>query len=234
MPGADGARAVKNTDESHPANEFGRYCVPPGPEAHPAALSVIPGRVREPETLRFMRARAGDGDIIHAGTFLGDFLPALSFAMAQGRRVRVFEPNPGSFNAARRAVALNGLGNVTLTKAALSNREGSLLFRTRDGEGHSPGGLSRVTEDPGEVQAVMPDVVAPLSRWVTILRFDVEGHEKPALRGAYHRIHRWKPTLILGYLGQQQWIRRSFRGLGYRNVGKLHGIHVYACEDLEL
>ena len=69
---------------------------------------------------------------------------------------------------------------------------------------------------------------------MTILRLDVEGHEKPALRGAYHRIHRWKPILILGYLGQQQWIRRSFRGLGYRHVGKLHGIHVYACEDLEL
>ncbi|NVK62853.1 MAG: hypothetical protein HWE37_22590, partial [Rhodobacteraceae bacterium] len=81
-------------------------------------------------------------------------------------------PNPGSFDAARRTVALNGRGNVTLTNAALSNREGPLLFRTRDGEGHSPGGLSRVTEEPGEVQAVMPDVVTPPSRWVTILRLN--------------------------------------------------------------
>lgn len=229
---------MKNTDESHPANEFGRYCVPAGLEGRPAARAVISGRVHEPETLRFMRARAGDGDIIHAGTFFGDFLPALSSAMAEGRRVWAFEPNPASFDAARETVALNGLGNVTLTNAALSNREGTLLFRTRDAEGRSLGGLSHVTGDSGEdtdeVQAVMLDYVVPLSRRVTILQLDVEGHEKPALRGAYHLIHRWKPILILEYLGQEQWIRRSFRGLGYRHVGKLHGNHVHACEDLEL
>jgi len=158
--------------------------------------------------------------------------------MAQGRRVRLFRPHPGSFDPVRKSVALNGLGKVTLTNAALSNREGTLIFRTRDAEGRSLGGLSHVTGDSGEdtdeVHAVMPGYVVPLSRQVTILQLDAEGHEKPALRGAYHRIHRWKPIPILGYLGQEQWIRRSFRGLGYRHVGKLHGDHVYACEDLEL
>ena len=97
-----------------------------------------------------MRARAGDDDIIHAGTFFGDFLPALSSAMAQGRRFRAFGTNPGSFDPARKSVALNGLGKVTLTNAALSNREGTLVFRTRDAEGRSPGGLSHVTGDSGE------------------------------------------------------------------------------------
>ncbi|MBR9837659.1 MAG: FkbM family methyltransferase [Rhodobacteraceae bacterium] len=219
---------MKNTDESHPANEFGRYCVPAGLEGRPAARAVIPGRAHAPETLRFMRARPGDGD----------FLAALSSAMAERRRVWAFEPNPSSFYPARKSVALNGLRNVTLTNAALSNREGTLIFRSRDAEGPSLGGLSHVTgesgEDTDEVQAVTPDYVVPLSRRVTFLQLEAEGHEKPALRGACHRIHRWKPIPILGYLGQEQWIRRSFRGLGYRHVGKLHGNHVYACEDLEL
>ncbi len=67
--------------------------------------------------------------------------------MAERRRVRVYRPNPGSFDPARKSLALNGLRNVTLTNAALSNREGTLVFRTRDAEGGSPGGLSRVTGD---------------------------------------------------------------------------------------
>lgn len=222
----------------YPSNEYGRYCVPEGLEDRPAARAVIAGRAYEPDTLRFMRQHAGDGDIIHAGTFFGDFLPALSTGLAEGRKLWAFEPNPGNFAAARKTIALNGLANVELTNAALSNRDGAVLFRTRDAEGRSLGGLSHFVEEPGDgvesVSAVMLDYTVPLTRKVSILQLDVEGHEKQALRGAWHIVHRSKPILVLEYFRQEAWIRRTFRGLGYAHRGKLHSNHVYSCDPLEV
>ncbi|KUF09518.1 FkbM family methyltransferase [Pseudoponticoccus marisrubri] len=213
-------------------NEYGRYHVPQGLEGRPAAKAVLAGRAFEPETLAFMRAHAGDGDIIHAGAFFGDFIPALSQALAPGARLWAFEPNPGNFAAAQRTVALNGLENVTLANAALSNRDETVLFRTRDAEGKSLGGISHFVEEDGEgvepVRAVMLDFSVPLARPVSILQLDVEGHEKQALKGAYHIINRWQPILILEYFSQTQWINRTFRSLSYTRIGKLHGNFVYA------
>lgn len=213
-------------------NEYGVYHVPEGLEGRPASKAVLSGEAYEPDTLRFMRAHAGQGDIIHAGAFFGDFIPALSTALAPDARLWAFEPNPGNYEAAQKTVAMNGLTNVTLTHAALSNKDEKILFQTRDKDGKSLGGLSHFVEQDGEgveaVPAAMLDYTVPLDRPVSILQLDVEGHEKQAMRGAYHIINRWKPILILEYFGQQQWINRTFRGLEYEKIGKLHGNHVYA------
>ncbi len=223
------------TEIAAPArNEYGVYRVPAGLEERPAARAVLAGQAYEPGTLRFMRAHAGTGDIIHAGAFFGDFIPALSTALAPAARLWAFEPNPGNYAAAQDTIALNGLTNVTLTNAALSNSDGSVLFKTRDANGKSLGGLSRFVTEDGEgvepVQAVMLDYVVPLSRPISILQLDVEGHEKSALRGAYHILHRWRPILILEHFASTQWLTRSFRNLPYQQVGKLHENYVYAVE----
>jgi FkbM family methyltransferase len=219
-------------------NQYGRYHVPEGLEGRPASKAVLSGNVYEPETIAFMRAQAGDGDIIHAGAFFGDFIPALSGALAPDRRLWAFEPNPGNFEAAQKTVALNGLTNVTLTHAALSNRDEEIHFLTHDEKGNSLGGVSKFVEEDGpgvtRVKAVMLDYIVPLDRKVSILQLDVEGHEKQALKGAWHIIHKWEPILILEYFGQEQWITRTFRGIEYRKIGKLHGNFVYATRDVAL
>lgn len=227
------------TGNTTPArNKYGLYCVPAGLEDRPASRAVLSGKAYEPDTLRFMRAHAGAGDVIHAGAFFGDFIPALSTALAPGAHLWAFEPNPGNFACAQDTVALNRLANVTLTNAALSDTDTKLLFRTCDADGKSLGGLSHFVDAPGNgiepVPAIMLDYMVPLARPVTILQLDVEGHEKQALRGAYHLIHRWKPILILEYFRIPQWITRTFRGLGYEKIGKLHGNHVYATQDIIL
>ena len=86
---------------------------------------------------------------------------------------------------------------------------------------------------PG-LAAAMLDFVIPRDGQVTIVHLDVEGHEKRALKSAYHLIHRCRRILILENRGNETWIQRRFRGLGHRVRGKLHGNFVYATEDLDL
>ena len=221
-----------------PRNEYGVYVVPRGLEKRPASRKILSGQVHEPETLDFMRNHARDGDIVHAGTFFGDFIPALSSALAPGAMLWAFEPNPGSFQAAQATVRLNKATNVTLRNVALSNSPDQLLFRTHSKRGKPLGGVSRhVTEaGPGveKVRSVMLDYAVPLSRKVTILQLDVEGHERQALKGAYHLIHRWRPILVLEYFDDLRWINRTFRGLGYVPRGKVHGNVIYAPEGVEV
>ncbi|MEP2658139.1 MAG: FkbM family methyltransferase [Sedimentitalea sp.] len=217
-------------------NKFGLYHIPAGVETRPAAKTVLSGGVFEPDTIDFMRANCGDGDIIHAGTFFGDFLPGLSGGLAPDAKIWAFEPNPGSFAAARETITLNSLENVELQNAALSDRGGEVLFQTHRANGSPMGGISHVVEAEGEgvsrVRAVMLDYAVPIERKVSILQLDVEGYEKNALLGAYHIINVWKPILILEYFSEARWISRTFRNLKYKAIGKVHGNHVYAVEPI--
>lgn len=224
--------------QAFPKNEYGSYCVPDGLEGRPASKAVIGGSVYEPKTIKFMCANAADGDIIHAGAFFGDFIPALSKSLMKGKKLWAFEPNPGNYEAAKKTVSLNKLKNVELANAALSNKNIKILFQTKDKSGKSLGGLSHFVEEMAEgvepVQAAMLDYTVPLDRKVSILQLDVEGHEKQALKGAYHIIHRWQPILILEYFSQAKWINRTFRGLDYEHRGKLHGNHVFSTTPIDL
>lgn len=224
--------------EQTPRNEYGRYHLPEGLEHRPAVQAVLNGEVFEPDTVAFMRRHAGDGDVIHAGAFFGDFIPGLSKALAPGRRLWAFEPNPGNFAAAEKTVALNGLNNVTLINAALSDREGEILFRTHTSKGVPLGGASKhvLKDGPGvtRVPSVMIDYAVPLDRKVSIVQLDVEGHERKALKGAHHIINRWAPILILEYFNKGEWIARNFREPNYRPIGKLHDNYVYAAGPVEI
>ena len=175
---------------------------------------------------------AKKGDIIHAGAFFGDFIPGLSKGLSRNAQLWAFEPNPVNHAAAEQTVALNKLKNVTLTNAALSNRDGELLFKTRDKDGNALGGVSHFVEKKGPgveaVKAVMLDYTVPLDRKVSILQLDVEGHEAEALMGAYHIINRWQPILILEYFDKIGFLHRHFRNVAYERVGKVHGNVVFA------
>src|SRR4051812_13219941 len=63
-------------------NMLGGYCMPLSSRRRIAAQEVLRGYVYEAETIDFIVKNVKDGDIIHAGAFFGDFLPALSRACA--------------------------------------------------------------------------------------------------------------------------------------------------------
>jgi len=220
-------------------NKYGRFCVPKSSSARPAAKAIIAGRVWEQKTIRFVANNCGDGDIVHAGTFFGDFLPGLSQALKQDARLWAFEPSRENFLCAQQTVALNDLRNVTLTNAGLGARSDTgSLCTSLNGEAH--GGASRFVEQEatGEVceaaTIVALDDVIPNDRNVSVLQLDVEEYEQQALEGALGLLKRCRPLVVLETLPKNaEWYEQNILSLGYREVGEVHHNHVLVMPEVD-
>jgi FkbM family methyltransferase len=219
-------------------NKYGKYSIPENLEHRPAVRLVTAGDIYEPKTIRFMAQNAGDGDVIHAGTFFGDFLPGLSAGMAKTKKIWAFEPNPNSFEHAEKTIKLNKIKNVKVQNHALSSKTGAILFRTHDETGKPMGGHSHFVDEMAEgvheVSSIRLDDAVPFDRKISILQLDVEGHERDAMLGARGIIDKWKPILILEEFKRDRWIKLQFGHHGYRMVGRLHGNRVFATSDMKL
>jgi FkbM family methyltransferase len=223
--------------ETSACNQYGIYALRQDILHRPVARYIAEGRVYEPDTIAFIRNRCGTGDVVHAGTFFGDFLPGIAAALTPGALLWAFEPNPSNFALAERTAALNRLQNVRLHNAALSDAEGRLTLVVRNPAGGSVGGGSYVADDAAalagqtvEVPSRRIDDMVPADRPVSIVQLDVEGHEKPALQGARGLVERWRPILILERFEDRDFLDRLFPALGYRPAGRLHGNVVYSAE----
>ena len=183
---SDPSETMRNTGFRVAANRYGHYCVPDPSSWRPASQCVLQGAVWEEKTIEFVRNHAGLGDIIHAGAFFGDFLPALSQALAPGCTLWAFEPNPDNYSAASETCRLNALDNVILHNAALGSKKGVATMKVREG-GRAIGGMSAIVETmtaPFDDHISVPveridDVVS--NRHISIIHLDIEGYEEPAL-----------------------------------------------------
>jgi FkbM family methyltransferase len=216
-------------DCSFAVNQYGAYAVPHSSAHRPAALAILNGWVWEPETVELLMKCDPAADVVHAGTFFGDFLPPLARSRTGGARVYAFEPSLENYRCAQITVLLNQLDNVVLTHAALDARsgEGDLAIRATDGE--ALGGLSHLvdtvevaTDTTERVQLKALDEVLPADRRIGLIHLDVEGHEQAALEGALATIRRWQPTLVLESPPEQDWFDQHV-GLQYRVTHKVCG-----------
>lgn len=220
------------------SNSYGRYCVPTALRHRPVVRTILAGEVWEPKVLDLLCAYA-TCDIVHAGTFFGDFLPALSRSRAAGAKVWAFEPAADNVRCAEVTIALNALTNVVLTPAGLGERREERLLSSRDAAGQSLGGWCTYTTTaaattmptPGSTseltRLVAIDEVVPPDRPVGVIQLDVEGFEGPALRGALRTIARCRPILVLesppqGDVLSEDWFQEHVFALGYEKIGYLH------------
>jgi FkbM family methyltransferase len=209
-------------------NRYGAYCVPASGLHRPAALYVLAGEVWEAPTIDLMASCCASGDIIHAGTFFGDFLPALAAACsAVGHRVWAFEPNPESYRCAAITLQLNQIANVELINAGLGERADHRILVTVE-DRVSLGGASYLlpaveAADPPppsagatSVPIVTIDETVPEDRPISVIQLDVEGYEERALSGAMRTIRRHRPLLILETVPGEKWMSANLLPLGYR------------------
>jgi FkbM family methyltransferase len=216
-------------------NAFGRYCVPKSSQHRPASQEVLRGHVWERETIEFMRRHARDRDVVHAGMFFGDFLPGLAPAIAPGRKMFAFEPNPESFACAQWTALLNGLTNVDMQNAGLGDAKKSALMRTRE-NGKAIGGASHILAGDGDYKGMEGDVIPisvvaideilPPVADVGIIQLDIEGYEKYALMGAVNTIRKDRPIIILENVPQDV-IEEFLVPIGYRRGDAINGNTVF-------
>ena len=212
-------------------NKYGGYCTPLSNQHRTLNQKFLMGDVFEPETIEYMMKHAGEGDIVHAGTFFGDFLPALSKAIHKDGHIWAFEPNSENYRCAQITMILNGISNVHLINSGLGEESSKANMLVKDSKGRGLGGSSKVIVSENEktvtetVNIVSLDEVIPQDRLISILQLDVEGYEEQALKGAMKTIERCRPILILEddhHVTRGTWFKNNILPLGYKVSGKLH------------
>lgn len=224
-------------------NKYGGYCVPESSRYRPAARKILSNDIHEPKTIEYIISKCGNGDVVHAGTYFGDFLPALSKGVSANSIIWAFEPNPENYRCAKITIEINNITNVVLTNAGLGAKQEQLFIQTIDKKGRALGGASRIVSHESNemtlaenVQMITIDSIISLERFVSVIQLDVEGHEKNALTGALSTIQRCLPVIILEVLPSStlidsDWFRKNILCLGYRKIIDVHGNSVFACES---
>ena len=233
-------------------NEYGGYCVPLASVHRPACTVILSGLVHEPETIRFIIAHCRSGDLVHAGAYFGDFLPALSRGLAPNAKLWAFEPDAEHHRCASITIKINACRNIELTNAALGARESSGRMATADQSGRSFGGAKRLVPESMSVddlrveghaiasnsittvRVVSVDDIVPTDRHVSVLHLDVEHHEQQALAGALRTIERCRPVVILETVPEPSWMSANILGFGYREIGRVHDNSVFASSYITL
>jgi FkbM family methyltransferase len=206
-------------------NEHGAYCVPRSGHHRPAAQAILRSQVWERETIVLLQGI--EGSIVSAGTFFGDFLPALARSRPH-HRVWAFEPNNESYRCAQVTLCLNELQNVKLTHAGLATTPGTGFIQTRSPGGGALGGESHIVAalDITSEETPLTSIDATVTDPIAAIQLDVEGHEQEALMGAIDTLSRYRPVLVLETLPSGAWIAQHLTPLGYRDEGLVHGNHI--------
>lgn len=200
-------------------NRYGRYCVPESSKERFTAQAILAGEVHEPDTIAAIIEHASGGAVVHAGTYFGDFLPALDVA---GLEVLAFEPNRENWLHAVGTLHLNGITTAHVTCAALGERAGRAKIATKtlvNGELWHLGGQSYIA-DEGDYDCDVRtlDSQLPWPSKIAVIHLDVERYEERALRGALDTIERHSPVLILETVPEE-----LVASLGYEKIGEAHG-----------
>jgi FkbM family methyltransferase len=212
-------------------NKYGGYCTPLSTQHRTLNQKILMGDIFEPDTIKFIIANVKDGDIVHAGTFFGDFLPAFSKNLNELSKIWAFEPNPESFKCAQITKIINGIENVELMQAGLGEKSSSVEILIKDKKGTSLGGSSTITDKQDgkgnvvEIKIVTIDDIIPEDRNISIIQLDIEGYEKQALMGAIETIKRCRPIIIVEddtNLTKSKWFQENILPLKYHISGKLH------------
>ena len=222
-------------DHDVASNRHGAYAVPRASRHRPASRVILASRVWEPGTIDLLSELKRDADLIHAGAFFGDFIPALARSRTGPAVVWAFEPSRDNYRCAELTVRLNGLTNVRLFRAALGEAAGTATLETSDSSGTPLGGASRIVEAGSgkhheTVEQVAIDDVVDSNREVAAIHLDVEGQERQALLGAMRTIERCRPLLVLEYLPAPSWIVENLMPLGYAQTKRVDDNFIL-CSD---
>lgn len=211
-------------------NAHGLYYIPENQLHRRAAQVVAEGNIWESETIDFIIENLNNQSAISAGSYFGDFLPALSKETDQ--TIFTYEPVPEQFDYAKKTIALNNLQNVVIENLALSNKNGSVIMELCDPQSDEMlllGGGSRIVPQKSKttikVRSTTLDSLIPNDCEISVIHLDVEGHEGQALEGASRLIKKNLPIIIVESF-PEKFFQTYLSPLGYTHQGIVARNHI--------
>jgi FkbM family methyltransferase len=156
------------------------------------------------EQLRLLLAQH-PGHYLDVGTNMGIVAASLARTLAPGREVLAFEPIASTASRAAASFALNGLANIRLFQCAIGEEAAELSFAYSIE--HSEAATLKAAHVKGEnwthqtVRCTSLDLLVRegLIDNAGLIKFDVEGYELAAVRGAREMIALNKPAVVYEY-----------------------------------
>jgi FkbM family methyltransferase len=168
--------------------------------------------------------------VVDAGANVGQHTLLASTAVGEGGSVHSFEPVPQIFENLSRHVAMNGLRNVHLNRAALWSDETELALGLPAGHDGNKGAYSVRAAARESTAVIAPAirldtyVAAQKLTCVDAVKMDVEGAEPFAIRGARETLREFSPLIfvevyregLIGMGSSPQALWDELGPLGYR------------------
>lgn len=171
----------------------------------------------EADILEHVAPLVGTGVVVDAGANIGNHTAFLA-TFSAAARIHAFEPFPANVPLLRRNVG--GFHHVTIHPVALGARYGSVRMALWSSNyGHA------MVDAGGDIAVEAMPLDAMELEDVTLLKVDVEGHERQVLDGARRTIDRWRPFILI-----EDWPGRGYALPGYSVVASWPDHQTYLYE----
>jgi len=193
----------------------GEICVPAGSVSAYVLLEQEDWFEKE---IAFVRRMLRPGmRAIDIGANYGTYTLAMAQAVRSGGRIWAYEPASATARCLRNTIVRNGLANVEMIEAALSDRTGTGTLHVGD-----QAELNRLGAegDGEEVPLTTVDVECNSRPWgrVDFVKIDAEGGELAILRGGDVFFAEQSPLVMferIGADGENEGVQSTLRGCGY-------------------
>jgi FkbM family methyltransferase len=150
--------------------------------------------------LEFCHSLIKEGDtVFDCGANIGIYSCAFGALVGKSGRVISFEPQDYAVTALRNNTQLNGFGHVSVEQVCVSDRQGTAVLDTSQGEV-----AASIVRNYGRerVQSVSTATLTTVAERLGICRLDlikmdIEGAELPALIGGAELLRRHRPILVM-------------------------------------
>jgi FkbM family methyltransferase len=128
---------------------------------------------------------------LDCGAYTGDTLnDYLKYAKVPFKKYICLEPDPQNLIELNKNIASKNLSNVEVIEIAVGNENAELKFE-------ATGGGGAVLSDTGSINVNCVRIDDFFNEEITFIKFDIEGAELDALKGAYNTIYKYRPKLAV-------------------------------------